>query len=107
MKKKKMETMRMVNVGNVVDEALKIMTDDLEHEKNMIAKVIAEYVRASKLHKPFNSPHEGYGVIKEEFDEMWKCIMENEIDHSRREAMQLCAMSLRYLIDIKPDPKSP
>lgn len=86
------------------DEIVKVAHD---RKFKMIQKVIAEYERASKLHKPFNSPHEGYAVIKEEVDEMWDCIKENEVDHARREAMQVGAMALRFLIDIKPDPKSP
>lgn len=88
-------------------ETLRLMVAAREHKETMIEKVIAEYERASKLHKPFNSSHEGFAILKEECDEMWDCIKQNEVDHARREAMQVAAMALRFLIDIKPDPKSP
>lgn len=104
MKKKKVETM-----GFMGDEfeTLGIMVEAHEHKERMISKIINEYNRAYDIHKPFNSAHEGYAIIKEEVDEMWDCIKENEVDHARREAMQVAAMALRFLIDIKPDPKSP
>ncbi len=63
-----------------------------------------EAIRAMTLHpKPFNSPHEGYGVIKEEFDELWIEIMKKHPDpvKLREEATQLAAMALRFLVDME------
>lgn len=42
--------------------------------------------------------HEFYGVIKEEFDEMWDAIKEDEPqERVRAEAIQVAAMVIRYL----------
>lgn len=63
---------------------------------------VKEFERATKIHGRFNSAHEGYAVIKEEFDELWDEIKKNkrDEDHMKREATQLVAMSLRFLVDI-------
>lgn len=49
-------------------------------------------------HRGFNSTHEGYGVIKEEFDEMWDAIKVNRIERSCSEAIQVAAMCVLYLM---------
>ena len=62
-----------------------------------------EVVRAVSLHKPFNSPHEGYAVLLEEVDELWDEVKKN---HSRRdkdlmktEAIHVAAMAVRFIKD--------
>ena len=43
-----------------------------------------EYERASKQHGPtFNSPHEGYAVVKEELDEARDELISSEVDIDR------------------------
>jgi len=64
-----------------------------------------EVKRAISIHKPFHSPHEGYAVIKEELDELWDEIRKlqgfwDRNDGLKKEAIQLTAMSLRFLIDL-------
>jgi hypothetical protein len=66
-----------------------------------------EYERATRLHGPFNSPHEGYGVLKEEVDELWDDIKNNRNAQSREEAIQVAAMCLRFLMDSEKWPRSP
>jgi hypothetical protein len=59
-----------------------------------------ELESASKKFTAFSSPHEGYAVILEELDELWECIKLN--DHGelmKKEAIQVGAMALRFLID--------
>ena len=36
-----------------------------------LEQVTKELYRATEAYGPFNSPHEGYGIIKEELDEFW------------------------------------
>lgn len=36
--------------------------------------VVAELRKARSVHKPVNSPHEGYAVIQEELDEYWDLV---------------------------------
>ncbi len=55
-----------------------------------------ELDRAAALHRPrFVSVHEGYAVLLEELDEIWKEIKKKECDHAklRVECVQLAAMA--------------
>jgi hypothetical protein len=63
----------------------------------------AELESATKKFGPFNSYHEGYAVIKEEFEELWDEIKKRDRDQYklRLEAIQLAAMALRFLVDIE------
>lgn len=50
----------------------------------------------------FNSPHEGYAVIKEELDELWHEIKNDKHPMSKSnqkdEAIQVAAMAIKFLI---------
>lgn len=70
----------------------------LHHTLNEIR---TEFLRASNLHGQFNSQHEGYGVLKEEVDELWDAIKANDHKGARLEAVQVAAMALRFLIDLE------
>lgn len=52
---------------------------------------------------PFNSPHEGWAVIKEELDELWEHVKANDgrSSEARYEAIQVAAMAVRYVIDCR------
>lgn len=69
-----------------------------------IRKVAAEYAKATANYKPFNSAHEGRAVIEEEFDELWAEIKKrpDQVDQAalEKEAVQLAAMALRFIVDI-------
>lgn len=67
-----------------------------------LRKVGSEVFRAQDRFPPFNSPHEGWAVIKEELDELWEhCKANNGRSHeARMEAMQIAAMAVRYMLDI-------
>lgn len=62
-----------------------------------------ELERASHSYGPFNSPHEGYAVIKEEVDEMWDDIKTNNFAESKKEAIQVAAMCVRYILDVRTE----
>lgn len=63
----------------------------------------AEYRRA-KTWPPFNSAHEGFAVLNEEFDELkahvWTNQKKRDIDAMRKEAIQVAAMALRFALDV-------
>lgn len=61
--------------------------------------VRAEVDRASGKHRPFNSSHEGYGVLLEEVDELWDEVKANRRDLASLEAIQVAAMAVRFLVD--------
>ena len=64
-----------------------------------------ELTRAQSKFPPFNSGHEGYAVILEELDELWREIRSNQAtpgrdERMRKEAVQVAAMALRFLVDM-------
>lgn len=66
--------------------------------------VYQEFMRARKLHKQFNSPHEGYAVILEELEELWAEVKKRQEHRSaevmRKEAVQVAAMAVRFIYDL-------
>jgi|ERR1700722_20838219 len=67
----------------------------------IVREVLAELDRATALHGPFHSSHEGWAVLLEEVEELWDEIRANDPVKARKEAIQVAAMALRYLMDIK------
>jgi len=60
-----------------------------------------ELWRASLESPKFNTPHEGYAVIKKRLDELWEDIKANRAKGTmRREAKQVAAMALRFMLDL-------
>ena len=63
-----------------------------------------EAITASVTYPPFNSVHEGYAIIKEEFDELWDIIKMKEQCRDnvqmRLEAIHLGAMAIRFIYDL-------
>lgn len=84
-----------------------ISNTTLKHQKclrladNAWEDVRAEIGRAIQKFPAFNSPHEGYAVILEELDELFEAIRANERQQARAEAVQVAAMAIRFLIDIR------
>lgn len=65
----------------------------------------AEARRAGNKHKPMNSQHEAYAVIKEEMDEYWKEVRKGgsvprDPAALTTELVQMAAMCLRALHDL-------
>lgn len=75
-----------------------------EKAEKALKAIKAEYDWAITHHKPFNSAHEGYAIIKEEFDELWDEIKKRESVRSKEkmaeEAIHTGAMILRFLVEI-------
>ena len=65
-----------------------------------------ELATAQHAFPPFRSPHEGYAILLEELDELWleikndKNTPEWRLGRMRHEAMQIAAMSLRFMVDL-------
>lgn len=70
-------------------------------------EIYEEMVNASSKFSPFNSGHEGFAVLKEEVDELWEVVKLNKAKHPeradlmRKECIQVGAMALRFLHDMK------
>jgi hypothetical protein len=68
-----------------------------------IAYEIADECRRGMAAFPaFNSPHEGWAVIREELDELWDHVKADtgRSPEARKEAIQIAAMALRYVHDL-------
>ena len=78
-------------------------------------EVDAELKRAEKLAPGFNSGHEGYAILLEEVDELWREVQKKQfvlnpqgeqIINSeraalmRKEAIQVAAMAMRFVHDL-------
>lgn len=63
-----------------------------------------ELSQAILMFPPMRSAHEGYAIILEELDELWEEIRNNKADGSnerqRKEAIQVAAMAMRFVLDI-------
>lgn len=74
------------------------------------AEVAAELEQARTNHVPLNSAHEGYAVILEEVEELKSEVFwgrktrsdEKWVQEMKKEAVQVAAMALRFLLDIPP-----
>jgi hypothetical protein len=58
--------------------------------------VLCEVERASARFGPFNSSHEGLGVLIEEIRELEDAIRANSMEAIAKEAMQVSAVALRF-----------
>lgn len=69
------------------------------------ARVALEEVeRATSKWPTFNSAHEGFAVLKEEVDELWRHVMTNQtkrdLAEMQKEAIQVAAMALRFACEV-------
>jgi hypothetical protein len=55
---------------------------------------------ASKKFHAFHSMHEGYAVMAEELDELWDGVKRNDAELAIREAVQVGAMAIRFILNI-------
>lgn len=66
--------------------------------------VMDELLAAVDKFAPFNSAHEGFAVLKEEVDELWDEVRAKQgardVARMDREAVQVAAMALRFLLDV-------
>ncbi len=69
----------------------------------VVDMVFDELIRAIGKHAPMNSPHEGHSVIREELDkELWEhvCSDTGRTRAAAKEAIQIAAMAVRYVVDL-------
>jgi hypothetical protein len=80
---------------------LSAQQDYYERLKGTLLAVSAELLSARSKYPPFPTEHHGYGVLKEEVDEMWDEIKANNIPAAREEAVQVAAMAISFIIDME------
>ena len=75
------------------------------NEKTLAENLISdEYYRAISIYNEFNSAHEGYSILLEEIEELWNAVKLKQSNSNRekemfKEAIQVGAMTLRFLVD--------
>jgi len=66
--------------------------------------ILKEFSTASLKYGKFASAHEGYAIIHEELDELWDEVKKNGATREgklmTREAMQVAAMAMRFMVDM-------
>lgn len=80
------------------------MTTENTARLALLDEVDVELHKAMTNWPPFNSAHEGYGVLAEEFDELWSHVKTNQkrrdIQAMRKEAIQVAAMAMRFALEV-------
>lgn len=73
-------------------------------KKKIVALILKEFDDANSKYPAFHSTHEGYAVIKEEFDELWDEIKKNKSlstnDRMVAEAVQVAAMTVKFIYNL-------
>ena len=69
---------------------------------SILSEVRAEVLRAAIKHRPINSAHEGYAVLREEVDELWDHVKADTgyTADAMTESVQVAAMGVRYVLDL-------
>ena len=75
--------------------------NDIDRIDSALAVVRAELIRATQKFGSFKSAHEGYAVLLEEVDELWDEVKRNNRSLQREEAVQVAAMAVRFLVDVR------
>lgn len=70
--------------------------------KDVMQKIKTELMLTDAQKPKFHSTHEGYGVLKEEFDELWDEIKESKTFDKANllmvdEAVQVAAMAIKFI----------
>lgn len=68
-----------------------------------LAQVYSEVKEAKEAYPRFHSAHEGYAILAEEVDELWAHVKvkqgKRDIVAMRKEAVQVAAMAVRFLLE--------
>lgn len=78
----------------------RLTPDQLQAIDSALNQVRTEMVAAFEKHRPMHSPHEGYGVILEEVDELFDEVKANNLPRAKEEAVQVAAMATRFIVDL-------
>ena len=66
---------------------------------DILLRIASECKRARSTHGIFHSTHEAYGVIKEEFEEWWDSVKDDEPDDE--ELISVAAMAVLAIKELK------
>ena len=76
--------------------------------QKVLGDIDREFQLATRAHKPLNSLHEAWAVIREEVDELWEEVRKKpearDWAQIYQELIQIAAMAMRLVLDVC-DPK--
>lgn len=78
---------------------------DFNIKANIVTDIDKEFTHATQNHPKFNSRHEAYAVLEEEFLELRDEVFKNHTKtpeakiRQRKEAVQVAAMAMRFIYD--------
>lgn len=77
------------------------MATQQQQYESVLSSVLRELEEAQQKFRPIVSPHEGYAIIGEEFDEFWDEVKlkNNSKSKMRMELIQVAAMCVRTIVD--------
>jgi hypothetical protein len=93
---------------NYITRNLELMIDDIPDEDEklriIVNSITDEFIRTTNKYGPFHTAHEGYAVLLEEVDELWKNVKLKQTDSHRErlianEAIHVAAMAIRLIYD--------
>lgn len=71
-------------------------------KQHVFNKVQEELERANTKYQPlFHSTHEGFAVLKEEVDELWEEVKNNDQKRAKEEALQVAAMAVKFILSLQ------
>lgn len=78
------------------------LLDKIEEWQGIVAN---ELMDASVAYPQFNSAHEGFAIMQEEMEELFDAVKLKQTnpernERMRKEAIQITAMGLRFLVDL-------
>lgn len=78
-------------------------------QETIIVDVYEELKSASAKFPPFHTAHEGYAVLLEEVEELWTEVKRKQGMRDkglmRKEAVQVAAMAMRFILDVCNHPE--
>lgn len=90
-----------VYVGGGIDFAEGV---DMRRVGDATTDMLRELAKAMGRWPALNSAHEGYGVLKEEVDELWEQVKLKQklrdVGAMRSECLQVAAMALRMAVEV-------
>lgn len=80
--------------------------EDNEVLNHLFQEIKAELLRACSKFNPAGSMHGAFAVLQEEVNELWEAIKADDWPTAQKEAIQVAAMAMRFILDSASGPKT-
>jgi len=67
-------------------------------QEQAIARVVKRLTEVNKVKPLFHSQHEGYAIMLEEIDELWKDVKDNKPLQAKNEAIDVAVTAIRFIM---------